>query len=80
MAILLIARRNIEINNVGIFLHLADISDIGKKSLHIPDIKALCGKTGSPSKLKRWTKKSRSQLLRRDLFIALNHSLSLFKG
>ena len=46
MAILLIARRNIEINNVGIFLHLADISDIGKKVSISLIFKTLCGKTG----------------------------------
>jgi len=29
-----------------IFPHLADISDMQEKSLHIPNIEALCGKTG----------------------------------
>jgi hypothetical protein len=41
---------------VEIFLHFADISDMREKSLHIPDMKAFCGKTGSTSKLKRWSK------------------------
>ena len=39
-----------------IFLHLADISDMREKSLHISDIKALCGRPSSTPKLKRWTK------------------------
>jgi hypothetical protein len=30
--------------NIEIFPHFADISDMQEKSLHIPDIEALCGK------------------------------------
>ena len=53
-----------------IFLHFADISDMQEKSLHIPDIKAVCRKIGSTPKLNECKKVLHSIIsLRKSFYI-----------